>query len=150
MVLPYNEREGRKYHSLRKCLLYPTYRYKEPIVAMAIQCGVTPFKGQDKKETFRLILYRSVSFPPDIEVCSFNVATLVLCVGNKNVGLSISNVQISKPCKSLINKLLEKESHKRLGSTHGAADLKNHPFFSSINWPRMSGAAHSECVLELP
>jgi hypothetical protein len=45
--------------------------------------------------------------------------------------------QISKPCKSMIGKLLEKESPKRLGSAHGAADLKNHPFFDTINWSRM-------------
>lgn len=42
----------------------------------------------------------------------------------------------SKECKSLLNGLLEKEPEKRLG-TNGIDEIKNHPFFKSLNWKNL-------------
>ena len=37
--------------------------------------------------------------------------------------------------KSLVKRLLDKDPKKRLGAEHGAADIKEHPFFKGkVNW----------------
>mmetsp|Transcript_37046 Transcript_37046/g.59996 ORF Transcript_37046/g.59996 Transcript_37046/m.59996 type:complete len:816 (+) Transcript_37046:68-2515(+) len=41
---------------------------------------------------------------------------------------------ISADAKHLIKKLLSSNPKKRLGHKHGAAEIKQHPFFHSINW----------------
>ncbi|CAI4306114.1 BFH_collapsed_G0006270.mRNA.1.CDS.1 [Saccharomyces cerevisiae] len=70
--------------------------------------GCTPFKGDNSNETFSNILTKDVKFPHDKEV--------------------------SKNCKDLIKKLLNKKEAKRLGSKSGAADIKRHPFFKKVQW----------------
>ena len=70
--------------------------------------GKAPFKGQTRKEIFNKILHSKLSFPEEISV--------------------------SKDGKNMIKRLLAGDPHKRLGSEHGAADLKAHPFFKQINW----------------
>lgn len=70
--------------------------------------GYTPFKGKTQSETFSHILHKKLEFPPDVPV--------------------------SKNCKDLIKKLLVPDQKKRLGHKHGAADIKEHPFFKGINW----------------
>ena len=70
--------------------------------------GCTPFKGDNSNETFSNILTKDVKFPHDKEV--------------------------SKNCKDLIKKLLNKNEAKRLGSKLGAADIKRHPFFKKVQW----------------
>lgn len=69
--------------------------------------GCTPFKGDNSNETFSNILTKDVKFPHDKEV--------------------------SKNCKDLIKKLLNKNEAKRLGSKSGAADIKRHPFFKKFS-----------------
>jgi hypothetical protein len=39
--------------------------------------------------------------------------------------------------------LLEKDPAKRLGSLHGANDIKTHPFFYGINWPLIRNMVRS-------
>lgn len=34
----------------------------------------------------------------------------------------------------LLKQLLERNPNKRLGSTHGAAEIKRHAFFEGIDW----------------
>jgi protein-serine/threonine kinase len=41
---------------------------------------------------------------------------------------------ISKACKSLIQRLLHKDEYRRLGSRAGASDIKSHAFFKPINF----------------
>lgn len=41
---------------------------------------------------------------------------------------------ISDTAQDLLMQLLEKEPEKRLGHNNGAEDIKNHPWFSSVNW----------------
>jgi len=72
--------------------------------------GKTPFKGENRRGTFKNVLEKIVEFP------------------EKPV--------VSNTCKNLIRKLLIKNEKKRLGSLHGAADIKRDPFFASVKWAR--------------
>lgn len=42
--------------------------------------------------------------------------------------------QVSAECQDLITKLLIKDPEARLGSVHGADDIKAHPWFADVNW----------------
>lgn len=46
-------------------------------------------------------------------------------------------LQIEKPAKDLIVKLLEKTPSRRLGFRNDAEDLKCHEFFESIDWHQL-------------
>lgn len=70
--------------------------------------GCTPFKGADRDSTFYRIMRGELTFPQKPEV--------------------------SKTCKNLIKRLLDTDETKRIGSNHGASDIKKHPFFKGINW----------------
>ena len=74
------------------------------------QYGRTPFKGGTRRGTFANILEKRLSVP--------------------------DQPPVSSPCRNLIRKLLTKNERKRLGSQHGASDVKEHPFFAGISWPR--------------
>ncbi|KAI8357358.1 kinase-like domain-containing protein [Choanephora cucurbitarum] len=75
--------------------------------------GTTPFKGNNRNETFAHILRTDVRFPYQPAPYGCNV---------------------SSNTKNLIRKLLHKDENQRLGSRAGAADIKQHPFFKSINF----------------
>ncbi|KAJ4799561.1 hypothetical protein LUZ62_050807 [Rhynchospora pubera] len=68
--------------------------------------GNTPFKGRNRKETFRNVLTRQPEF-----------------VGRRRSELT-----------DLIGKLLAKDPSKRLGFAGGAEEVKAHPFFSGVKW----------------
>lgn len=70
--------------------------------------GITPFKGASRNQTFSNILKLDVQFP--------------------------DYTNLSSSGKSLIRKLLVKDESKRLGSTTGASEIKQHPFFKSVQW----------------
>jgi len=42
--------------------------------------------------------------------------------------------EFSKDLKDILLKLTHKLRKSRLGYHHGAAEIKNHPFFKSVNW----------------
>ncbi|KHN21890.1 Serine/threonine-protein kinase OXI1 [Glycine soja] len=67
--------------------------------------GKTPFKGRNRKETFRNVIMK----PPEF-------------VGKRT---ALTN---------LIERLLEKDPTKRLGYTRGAAEIKEHEFFRGVRW----------------
>ncbi|KAK7404505.1 hypothetical protein VNO78_05450 [Psophocarpus tetragonolobus] len=67
--------------------------------------GTTPFKGKNRKETFRNVLTK----PPEF-------------VGQRT------------PLTDLIEKLLQKDPTKRLGYSRGAAQIKEHDFFRGVQW----------------
>ncbi|KAI8058666.1 kinase-like domain-containing protein [Gilbertella persicaria] len=75
--------------------------------------GTTPFKGNGRNETFSNILHTDIRFPH--QPAPYN--------GN-----------VSSNTKNLIRKLLHKDENQRLGSRAGAADVKQHPFFKTINF----------------
>lgn len=73
--------------------------------------GITPFKGADRKTTFKNVLVNEVVF---MDSGGFQ--------------------HISSACRSIIRKLLTKDEKKRLGSRAGASDIKQHPFFKNTQW----------------
>ncbi|GMH33892.1 hypothetical protein BSKO_01726 [Bryopsis sp. KO-2023] len=70
--------------------------------------GYTPFRGAHRDGTFSNILRKPLTFPDKPEV--------------------------SGACKSLIMALLVRDPSKRLGAKAGAEEIKQHPFFDSIDW----------------
>mmetsp|Transcript_8272 Transcript_8272/g.14972 ORF Transcript_8272/g.14972 Transcript_8272/m.14972 type:complete len:503 (-) Transcript_8272:846-2354(-) len=73
--------------------------------------GRTPFKGAEQTETFENIVGGEVKFPTD--------------------------VTISKDGKDFIKKLLTRDAAKRLGSGRGSTAVKEHKWFSVINFNQL-------------
>ncbi|KAL2334183.1 hypothetical protein Fmac_015396 [Flemingia macrophylla] len=71
--------------------------------------GRTPFRGKNRQKTFSNILHKDLTFP--------------------------SSIPASLAARQLINALLQRDPSSRLGSTTGANEIKQHPFFRGINWP---------------
>ncbi|KAL8055449.1 hypothetical protein ABFX02_04G056800 [Erythranthe guttata] len=67
--------------------------------------GATPFKGKNRKDTYRKILFAEPEF-----------------IGKPNA------------LTDLIGKLLEKDPTRRLGYHGGASEIKEHEFFRGLNW----------------
>jgi len=72
--------------------------------------GCTPFRGTTRDATFSSINKAKFLFPQ-----------------HKRGG-------ISKDCKDLLKTLLHRDPKKRLGSSGGAVDVKDHPFFKNVKW----------------
>ncbi|KAK3410119.1 hypothetical protein EUGRSUZ_J02152 [Eucalyptus grandis] len=70
--------------------------------------GKTPFRGNGNRETLFNVVGQSLKFP--------------------------EGHAVSFAAKDLIRGLLAKDPQKRLGFKRGAADIKQHPFFESVNW----------------
>jgi serine/threonine protein kinase len=79
------------------------------ILIFELLYGTTPFRGSRRDATFDNVLKRELVFP--------------------------SAPQVSPEAQDLIRKLLEKASGDRLGATAGADEVKQHPWFASIQWP---------------
>ncbi|KAF2317733.1 hypothetical protein GH714_039707 [Hevea brasiliensis] len=75
------------------------------ILTYEMSYGTTPFKGKNRKETFRNILSKKPEF-----------------VGKRN------------ELTDLIERLLEKDPTKRLGYQRGACEIKEHVFFKGLRW----------------
>lgn len=73
--------------------------------------GRTPFKGKNRNKTFANILFKDLTFP--------------------------ISIQASLAAKQLIDALLQRDPARRLGSRTGADEIKRHPFFRQINWPKI-------------
>nr|AML76827.1 putative LOV domain-containing protein [Sinningia tuberosa] len=71
--------------------------------------GRTPFRGKNRQKTFANILHKDLTFP--------------------------SSIPVSLAARQLIHALLNRDPASRLGSTSGANEIKEHPFFHGINWP---------------
>lgn len=67
--------------------------------------GRTPFKGNNKKETFRNVLFKCPEF-----------------MGKRTALID------------LMQRLLEKNPTKRLGYLRGASEIKEHEFFTGVSW----------------
>ncbi|WVZ01164.1 hypothetical protein V8G54_027233 [Vigna mungo] len=75
------------------------------VLAHEMVYGTTPFKGRNRKETFRNVLLKTPQF-----------------VGKKTA------------LTDLISRLLEKDPSKRLGCVRGATEIKEHEFFRGVKW----------------
>ncbi|XP_073065991.1 phototropin-2-like isoform X2 [Primulina eburnea] len=71
--------------------------------------GRTPFRGKNRQNTFANILRKGLAFP--------------------------SSIPVSLAARQLIHALLNRDPVGRLGSSRGANEIKEHPFFQGINWP---------------
>ncbi|KAE8700269.1 Serine/threonine-protein kinase UCNL [Hibiscus syriacus] len=74
--------------------------------------GTTPFRGKNRKETFRNVLYRVPEF-----------------MGPRN------------DLTDLIGRLLEKDPTKRLGYHRGACEIKEHAFFRGVMWDLLTSVS---------
>ncbi|WOL08120.1 hypothetical protein Cni_G16872 [Canna indica] len=79
--------------------------------------GRTPFKGATKEATLRNILSREVRFP------------------ETDGGRDGAERGDMAKARDLIAGLLVRDPAKRMGSAMGAAEIKRHPFFESMQWP---------------
>lgn len=70
--------------------------------------GITPFRGSRRDATFENVLKRQLGFP--------------------------AAPKVSPEAQDLMKKLLEKSPNERLGVTAGADEIKQHPWFTSIDW----------------
>ncbi|KAK4763587.1 hypothetical protein SAY87_013025 [Trapa incisa] len=75
------------------------------VLAYEMLYGRTPFKGKNRKETFRNVLVK----PPEF-------------MGKRTTLMD------------LIERLLEKDPIRRLGYLCGAKEIKEHPFFRGVKW----------------
>ncbi|KAL6646123.1 hypothetical protein ACP70R_017731 [Stipagrostis hirtigluma subsp. patula] len=75
--------------------------------------GRTPFKGQNRKETFRNVLHKELEFPGD------------------------SRRQMPE-LTDLISRLLERDPRQRLGHDGGADEIRAHPFFAGVAWDMLT------------
>lgn len=75
------------------------------ILAYEMLYGTTPFKGSNRKETFRNVLLKTPEF-----------------IGKRTV------------LTDLIERLLEKDPTKRLGYVRGACEIREHEFFRGVRW----------------
>jgi protein-serine/threonine kinase len=75
--------------------------------------GQSPFKGRNRKETFRKVLLREVEFPGD-------------------------STRRMPELTDLVARLLEEDPPRRLGFAGGAEEIKAHPFFAGVAWDMLT------------
>ena len=78
------------------------------ILLFEMLCGIPPFYAENINKIYEMITNGTVQFP--------------------------QKINISDEAKDIIQKLLEKNPKKRLGSQNGILDIKKHPFFSKIDF----------------
>ena len=78
------------------------------ILLFEMLCGLPPFYVENLDKMYELIKTSSVKFP--------------------------KRINLSEDAKDIIRKLLEKDPKKRMGSQKGIEEIKNHPFFASIDF----------------
>eukprot|EP01104_Vermistella_antarctica_P011858 TRINITY_DN3352_c0_g5_i3.p1 TRINITY_DN3352_c0_g5~~TRINITY_DN3352_c0_g5_i3.p1 ORF type:complete len:893 (+),score=167.67 TRINITY_DN3352_c0_g5_i3:175-2853(+) len=74
--------------------------------------GRPPFQGAVQEKTFQAILHDPLLFPKE--------------------------PLISMSCRDIITRLLDRNVARRLGSNHGASEIRAHPFFRDIRWALIS------------
>ncbi|KAL2623032.1 hypothetical protein R1flu_003237 [Riccia fluitans] len=79
--------------------------------------GKTPFKGVNRKETFYNVLCKRADFPGP-----------------------------QSHLTDLLDKLLQKEPDKRLGTNGGAEEIKRHPFFHGVDWENLQFLSRTPVV----
>lgn len=68
--------------------------------------GLPPFYSKSRPELFDKIKFSNPNIPP----------------------------YVSHKLRSLLDGLFQKKAEVRIGTKNGAAEIKNHPWFESINW----------------
>eukprot|EP00127_Corallochytrium_limacisporum_P004074 Clim_evm19s157 gene=Clim_evmTU19s157 len=98
------------------------------ILLYEMLCGYTPFRGPNRTMTFANILRGRMIFPDELDDDDFDVGG-----GAGSPGIESKHPPISASAKDLIRSLVT-TADRRLGSSHGAADLKMHRFFRTMDW----------------
>ena len=88
------------------------------ILIYELLTGIVPFDSPDKKRTSELIVLSALKFPK--ELYTENGEKVPFCP--------------SKDIKNLIEKLLIKDPHKRLGRKNGIEEIKTHSFFRGLKF----------------
>nr|AML77011.1 putative LOV domain-containing protein [Calycanthus floridus] len=70
--------------------------------------GYTPFRGKTRQKTFANILHKDLKFP--------------------------GSIPASLHARQLMYRLLHRDPRNRLGSSEGANEVKQQPFFRGVNW----------------
>ncbi|KAG5220882.1 Pkinase-domain-containing protein [Salix suchowensis] len=102
--------------------------------------ATTPFKGQERNDTFANIRLLPVHFRDSrrYQVCGKHAArTLQPCTFAANTRIICFCGALrwnSSACKDCVTRLLDKNEKTRLGSKSGASEVKQHKWFSKINW----------------
>lgn len=78
------------------------------VVFYEMLTGMPPYYADDKEILFQNIMTLPLEFP--------------------------AGLHLSPLCKDLLSKLLDKNPLKRLGSRHGASEIKDHPYFREVDW----------------
>lgn len=73
--------------------------------------GRSPFNSKDQRKIFQRIVQEKPVFPPSVE--------------------------ISDACKSIILRFLDKDPKKRLGANGDHMEVRQHEFFSSIDYDKL-------------
>jgi serum/glucocorticoid-regulated kinase 2 len=92
--------------------------------------GLPPFYDENVQEMYQRILYMNLVFPPgemspEVALALFFSLFLVEAKGYAKCP--------DPQCQDFVTKMLERDPRKRLGR-NGVHEIKEHPFFRSINW----------------
>lgn len=71
-------------------------------------CGIPPFYSENLEKMYDLIRTSELLFP--------------------------KKIKITTEAKDLISRLLQRNPYNRLGSKYGIKEIKEHPFFSDVNF----------------
>ncbi|KAH7674127.1 Non-specific serine/threonine protein kinase protein [Dioscorea alata] len=85
--------------------------------------GRTPFKGRNRKETFKNVLVRDPQFPGG------------------------SSRRRRTELEDLIARLLEKDPARRLGAG-GDGEVRAHPFFKGVQWDLVTAVSRPPYLFE--
>ncbi|GER56430.1 protein kinase superfamily protein [Striga asiatica] len=91
---------------------------------MLLLFGWIPFKGSGNRATLFNVVGQPLKFP--------------------------ANATVSFASRDLIRGLLVKEPLNRLAYRRGATEIKQHPFFQSVNWALIRCVSPPEVPLRLP
>ncbi|KAJ0965122.1 hypothetical protein J5N97_026260 [Dioscorea zingiberensis] len=94
------------------------------ILAYEMAYGRTPFKGRNRKETFRNVLARDPEFPGG------------------------SARRRRTDLEDLIARLLEKDPAQRLGAGGGAGEVRAHSFFKGVQWDLVTEVSRPPFLFE--
>ncbi|KAK7040124.1 hypothetical protein VNI00_009930 [Paramarasmius palmivorus] len=81
------------------------------VLTFEMCCGWSPFYHEDTQQMYKNICFGKIRFPKGV---------------------------ISQDGKQFVTGLLNRNPKHRLGATRGVAELKEHPFFTSIDWDALS------------
>jgi len=96
------------------------------VLVFEMCCGWSPFFDDDTQQMYKNIAFGKVRFPKD-----------AMSLEGRNFVKGVCIIYDHPKCngfKTDTKKLLNRNPRHRLGATHDAKELKEHPFFADIDW----------------